>query len=51
VPSEQIETENADSSEQTTAGPEVKSSPAVGNIQPKENEKSSASNRQPEEKK
>ena len=51
LPSEQIETENADNSEPTTAASEIKSSPAVGNIQPRENEKPPASNRPPEEKK
>ena len=51
LPSEQIETENADYSELTTTGAEIKSSPAVRNIQPREIEKTSASNRQPEEKK
>lgn len=46
-PGAQIKNENADASKSTTAGSEIKSSPAIGKIQPKENEKSSASNRQP----
>jgi len=48
LPSEQIKTKNADNSKPTTAGSEIKSSPAVENIQPKANEKSSELNRQPE---
>ena len=51
LPSEQINTENAGNSKPTTAGSEVKSSPAVGKMQPKENEKPFEPNRQPEEKK
>ncbi len=49
LPGEQIKNENADTSNPTTAGSEIKSSPAIEKIQPKENEKSSASSRQPEE--